>query len=130
MASQTIAGHELQYTQDNLHAFAYSGVVTLGGSMADYLNFTTGDGYILGEVKISADWAGLGGDELYMQFLLNDVMVMYERDTGGNFVPGNTTWPVLLPPFSKFQVQLSAGGAQEGSAIFVGKVYEYLPVRN
>lgn len=112
-------------TGKNQHAYAYSGVIDLTGSAVNYLDFTTaGASYIVGKIKISADWSGLSSTELYIQFFMNGDHILFERDTGNNYVPGNLEWPIFLPPNARFQVQLNAGATQEADVIFVGRVYE------
>jgi len=120
-ASIASTGKGIRYIGD--HCYAYSGVINLTGSAVDYLDFTTGSGYIIAKIKISADWSGLGSSELYIQFYVNGELVMFERDTGNNYVPGNLEWPIFLPPNTRLQVQLNAGATQEADIIFVGRVY-------
>ena len=120
-ASVASTGKGIRYIGD--HCYAYSGVINLTGSAVDYLDFTTGSGYIIAKIKISADWSGLGSSELYIQFYVNGELVMFERDTGNNYVPGNLEWPIFLPPNTRLQVQLNAGATQEADIIFVGRVY-------
>ena len=105
------------------HAYAYSGIILLTGSEVSYLDFTTGSGYIVAKIKISADWSGLGSSELYIQVYVNGIQVIFERDTGNNYVPGNLEWPIFLPPNTRFEVKLNAGATQEADVIFVGRVY-------
>jgi len=126
-ASATIAstGIGLRYIGTSpMHSFAYSGVIALPSSSESYLEFTSGTGYILGSVEISADWSGLGGNEIYIQFFLNGEAIIFERDTGNNYVGGNLEFPLLIPPFTFVQVKLHSSVAQEASATFTGRVYD------
>ena len=120
-ASTASTGKGIRYIGD--HCYAYSGVISLTASAVDYLDFTSGSGYIIAKIKISADWSGLSSNELYIQFYVNGELVMFERDTGNNYVPGNLEWPIFLPPNTRLQVQLNAGASQEADVIFVGRVY-------
>ena len=121
-ASVASVGRGIRYIGD--HCYAYSGVISLTASAVDYLDFTSGSGYIIAKIKISADWSGLSSNELYIQFYVNGELVMFERDTGNNYVPGNLEWPIFLPPNTRLQVQLNAGASQEADVIFVGRVYD------
>ena len=123
-ASVVQTGLGIRYIGD--HAYAFSGVKALpdSGAPENYIDFISGSGYIVGEIKISADWSGLGGNELYINFYLNELKIVHERDTGNNYVPGNLTWPILLPPFSHLEIDLSAAVPADGAdVIFVGRVY-------
>jgi len=121
-ASVASVGPGIRYVGQ--HCYAYSGVINLTGSAVDYLDFVTADaGYIIAKIKISADWSGLSSTELYIQFYVNEQLVMFERDTGNNYVPGNLEWPIFLPPNTRLQVQLNAGATQEADVILIGRVY-------
>jgi len=122
-ASVASVGRGIRYVGQ--HCYAYSGVINLTGSAVDYLDFVTADaGYIIAKIKISADWSGLSSTELYIQFYVNEQLVMFERDTGNNYVPGNLEWPIFLPPNTRLQVQLNAGATQEADVILIGRVYD------
>ena len=121
--SASIASTGLGIRYIGEHAYAYSGVNLLSGSETSYLDFTTGSGYIVGKIKISADWSGLSSSELYIQVYINGEQIIFERDTGNNYVPGNLEWPIFLPPITHFQVKLNAGATQEADVVFVGRVY-------
>jgi len=104
-------------------AYAYSGSSSPGSGPTTVLEFTTGAGLIVGKFELNADFAGIGGNNLQIEIYLNDLKIVYERDVGNDFVPGDTAYDVVLPPFTKVQVDL---GAASGSANvnFVGRVYD------
>jgi len=120
-ASIASTGKGIRYIGN--HCYAYSGVIALPSSAETYLDFTTGSGYIIAKIKISADWSGLGGNELYIAFYINGEQIMFERDTGNNYVPGNLEWPIFLPPRTHLEIKLNASAAQEADVIFIGRVY-------
>ena len=89
-ASVASTGKGIRYIGD--HAYAYSGaVVTGGGGSADgtVLEFTTGSGYISGQLMYQVD--DLGGPTLYVEVKINDVVVLIYHGT----LPA-------LPCFSRF----------------------------
>ena len=61
-ASIASTGKGIRYIGD--YAYAYSGALVLETSLIDFLNFTTGTGFIVGKVQINADWAGIAGNTL------------------------------------------------------------------
>ena len=122
-ASVVVPGLSLNYIGS--HCYAFSGVKALPSSEEAYLDFITGDaGYIVAKIKISADWSGLGGNELYIAFYINGIQMMFERDTGNNYVPGNLEWPMFLPPNTHLEIKMNASAAQEADVMFIGRVYD------
>jgi len=103
-------------------AYAYSGSSAPGPGPTTFLEFTTGSGLIAGKFELNADFAGIGGNNLQIEIYFNDLKLVYERDVGNDFVPGDTAYDVIIPPFTKVQVDL---GAASGTANvnFVGRVY-------
>jgi len=129
MASQTIVGPDLQYTQDNKHCFAYSGTFNPTTSPSRFLDFLSGAGYIVGQLEVNADWAGTGGNNVVVEVYFNDIRIIFEQDVANDFVPGDATYKLIIPPHTKVQIDLT-GSTAKANANFTGRVYEYLPVRN
>jgi len=121
-ASTVSTGLGLRYI-GNEHVYAYSGALILAADLSDYLNFTSGSGIIVGKVQINADWAGIAGNTLYNQIYLNEQLVIYERDTGNDYVPGAPVIHFIIPPLTKFQLQMKAAAPTYASATFTGRVY-------
>ena len=106
------------------YCYAYSGALILTADLSDYLSFTSGTGIIVGKVQINADWAGIAGNTLYNQIYLNEQLVIFERDTGNDYVPGAPVIHFIIPPLTKFQLQMKAAAAPTyASATFTGRVY-------
>jgi len=106
------------------HAYAYSGALVLAADLSDWLNFTTGAEIIVAKVQINADWSGIAGNTLYNQIYLNGELVIYERDTGNDYVPGAPVIHFIIPPLTKFQLQMKAAAATYASATLTGRVYK------
>ena len=87
--SASIASTGLGIRYIGEHAYAYSGVNLLTNSETSYLDFTTGSGYIVGKIKISADWSGLSSSELYIQVYVNAEQIIFER------IPATITFLVI-----------------------------------
>jgi len=105
------------------YCYAYSGALVLETDFIDYLNFTSGSGVIVGKIQINADWSGIAGNTLYNEIYLNEELAIFERDTGNDYVPGAPVIHFIIPPFTKFQLQMKAAAATYASASFTGRVY-------
>ena len=135
MASQTIAGHELQYTQDNLHAFAYSGLIEVAGSEITLLEFHTNSEYLKGTVQFQQ--GEYNNDRYEYRIYFNDIQI----STNILFGPGDTNgehvgyYPLFLIIPPDIRVKMTAQNIENTNqntqvANFTGRVYEMLPVRN
>jgi len=136
MASQTITGLGLQFTQDNKHCFAYSGAVALDGTTDEntYLEFTTGSGYIVGTFQANNIDTGAGTDDMFYQIYFNDIVIIgYIAGGSKTYSDPDNLVPLIIPPFT--DVKCTVQDTTQASAIkntlsITGRVYEYLPVRN
>ena len=124
-ASVASTGKGIRYIGD--HAYAYSGaVVTGGGGSADgtVLEFTTGSGYISGQLMYQVD--DLGGPTLYVEVKINDVVVFNLPWDTASVAMFLVDLPInfILPPFSKFELLTgSSAGNDTWTAQFIGRVY-------
>ena len=112
-------GLELNVIGDFCYA---SGSFNPGGGTT-YLEFTTGAGYIVGTVEINADYAGTGGSNLQVEIALNGIDVVVERDVGNDYVPGDTEFKLIIPPYTNVKVDIS-GASAPANANFTGRVYQ------
>jgi len=103
-------------------AYAYSGSSAPGSGPTTFLEFTTGSGLIVGKFELNADYAGIGGNNLQIEIYFNDLKLVQERDVGNDFVPGDTSYDVIIPPFTKVQIDLGAASGT-ASVNFTGRVY-------
>jgi len=121
-SSNVTAGTGLELNYLGRHCFAYSGSFN-PGSGETYLDFTTGSGYIVGIVEINADYAGTGGTNLQVEISLNGIDVVVERDVGNDYVPGDTEFKLIIPPYTNVKVDIS-GASAPANANFTGRVYQ------
>jgi len=132
MASQTIAGLELQYTQDNKRCYAYSGIRASAPDPDDaiFLDFTTGSGFIVADLQCFNHATNGAGNNLQYQIFLNGIMIIAQTNFDQNN-PYNRL-RMVIPPSTRFVVKVDnlSGSADTASVSLTGKVYEYLPVRN
>ena len=120
----------LRYPEKTL-AYAYSGSITITGTDQIAIDFTTGDETI--DAKISAQYlhASADGDDSLMKINLNSQQIGGNQ-VGGNFgganpAMGPENWiPIIIPPYSHFQVtltMLSGSGSIDLGVTLVGEVY-------
>jgi len=132
MASQTITGDALQYTQDNKHCFAYSGVIIMTeGNETELLSFESDSGFIVAEVVFYYA-ADSSYNCLYKVKLNNQVVAQYVvGDADSHFQLGII--PLIIPPFTDCSFTgdniTNTSNLSQACAV-TGRVYEALPVRN
>jgi len=134
MASQTITGQDLQYTQDNQRCFAYSGLIEVDNTETTLLEFTTHSATL--QVKIQFNINEPGAGEAYQhQIYFNDIVVQGYLSPGGSDTTGRPDIAIhlIIPPFTK--VKTTSDNIQDSASrkcivSVTGRVYNYLPVRN
>ena len=137
MASQTITGPDLQYTQDNKHCYALSGLFAATTSEQTALEFTTGSGYIYGYIQLN----GAVDDDSPADATLTSLRVTFDginvfilaAGIGGHLSERSVRQKIIIPPLTAVAGILDHEGAaadQYSSVILTGRVYEFLPVRN
>ena len=128
MASQTITGPDLQYTQDNQRCYAYSGVFA-NAYPSTYLLFQTGSGLIVAEFYYI--YATDAGDNANYIIKLNDIEVFNAFATAAtSLTTGVYPVKIVLPPFTKVEATASAASSRKLGFLMTGRVFDYLPVRN
>jgi len=116
-------GPDLNYLGD--HCFAYSGVINASGE-TNYLDFTSGGGYILADIQALTDQAN--GDDFNIKFYVNGIVVgtahafFYSNST---YVVGAAQWQLLIPPYTNIKITIeNSGTADEWAVMLIGKVHK------
>jgi len=139
MASQTITGPTLQYTQDNKHCFAYSGLFLASTDQTTtYLEFTTGSGVIVGMLQLNApvdDDDPANTTIAAANIKLNDISVAIIRAglPSASDTPTSISQQLIIPQLTRVKITVDCSSTEVdryASVVFTGKVYEYLNVRN
>jgi len=131
MASQTIVGPDLQFTQDNKHCYAYN-IVDVANSELALLEFLAGSGYIVATLQFN--YAEPTTDNFRYRIYLNDILTqVYITTAADAYTSPDNLLPILIPPFTRLKA--TAANITSSDDIFqavalIGRVYEYLPVRN
>jgi hypothetical protein len=127
-ASVASTGLGLNYIGEHCYAYPVETVQT--AAVLTVLDFTTGSGYIVGELFVSgpiAPGASGGGGNTSYQLKLNDIDTLNLKvETEQEDQPSDTRAPILLPPFTKVELTVASTGANVDrftTASFVGRVY-------
>jgi len=136
MASQTITGDALQFTQDNKHGYCYAGALASSTTPATAMEFTTGAYYIVGELNINMglQTGASPTTTAFAALYFNEVLV--SQIIAG--LSGIDSWPsatqqIIIPADTTVKVNIWSEADESARLItttITGRVYEYLPVRN
>ena len=122
-SSQPVATpNALNFTPDNKHCYAYSGVVTLSTSYQTLLEFTTQSEYVKAILQLMADLDDLSTSWLDYELKFNDVIVAHAQMERNNF-----DWEpldIIIPPFTevKFNAKVQAT-TPKATAVLIGEAF-------
>jgi len=129
MSGDTVTGFGLQFTNDNKHAYAYSGRYTSTSVGVDVLEFQTNSEYINAQFNFSG-WIDLDdpttGLRGIMNIFFNDKevsAVMVDTDNGN--MQNGFAIPLIIPPFTTVRIKLyanSTSSVYQGLVSVIGKV--------
>jgi len=134
MASQTVTGPALQFTQDNLHCYAASGSITTPGQGTDVtlLDFLNESAYIVGTVQFGVP--SESNNNIGFSVTFNGEIVMGYTISGATSDAQSSNYlPLIIPAHTRVKCigrNYESGSAIPLTAFFTGRVYEHLPVRN
>ena len=127
-ASIASTGLGIRYIGD--YAYAYSGTFQAATSAATMLSFTTGSGFIVGEFTFNAQTriaAAVSGGTSAFEVQFNDLVVSLAKvDSAAHDMPTQAFQKVIIPPFTKVQVQMISTEDTANELItvtFTGRVY-------
>jgi len=134
MASQTITGPDLQYTQDNKRGFAYSGIIKFQNSAVSVLEFISGSSFFVGQIGIFTSDTSSNNWEVAVSLNDIDIIVFEVLNTiQGDYLNGFAPMDIIIPPATKFKltsVNTASSSEMTCYGTLIGRVYEHLPVRN
>ena len=122
-----VTQNAINFTPDNLHCYAYTGIVGAGGSgtYAEHLNFDTNSEYIKARVMIQ--YGEPASDNLEWQILFNNIVV---ANSNSQVTSTSKTFPdfvdLIIPPFTNFvwQITNSSGGtARDVTCTLIGEAF-------
>jgi len=124
------AGSNPRGTSSNLnyvgeHSYAYSGNVTVSGSLSTMLEFTTSNQYIVGTYQIHGVFAQIGSSQIRINVTLNGESITdtYWDSAQDNLNPLENN--ILLPPYStiKFELSQASGSDRTMQLTLLGRLY-------
>jgi len=124
-SSQPVATpNALNFTNDNKHAYSFSGEVGVTDSSTQLLEITTQSEYIVGTIQPTN--FSESGDDMIFKVLMNDVpIVNMNLRNYAEFTPFEEI-EILIPPFTKLTINChNATASTERSigVLLVGKAY-------
>tara|TARA_R110000824_G_scaffold349528_1_gene536403 strand:- start:909 stop:1340 length:432 start_codon:yes stop_codon:yes gene_type:complete len=108
------------------HAYAYSGVKTIGGSLSDMIKFTSGNYYFVGSLGIEGEFDDLGSSTLQIQVLFNDSIIFFTKDSS---LQDSTRWdtptPLIIPSYTEVTIKgtENSGNSVNFEALLTGRIY-------
>ena len=110
-------------------AYAYSGKKIVNSTNTDLLDFTTGSGFIVANIEWGGD--GVDSGQITYTIELNGENVMYKRcpaggsDPRNDFEIGTTRVKMLIPPFTRFVLNIDNGSSvnYDCTVWIAGRVY-------
>ena len=125
-ASIASTGKGIRYVGN--HCYAFSGdFASDANNDTEYLNFTSGSGYIVGTCQFHYGQAT--DDDYSYKIKLNDITVCNYVTTGGRGGQGSepdSSIPIVIPPFTKVAMScqnVSSATGRRQNVMFVGRVY-------
>jgi len=130
MSGDTVTGSALQFTNDNKHAYFYSGMF-VGAATGNNISlgiFTTNSEYINGTVQALGPIEtgnSTNGSRTKLEVYFNDVLVLLlinDFDTGN--MSQSAVADLIIPPHTKVELKYndSAGSTYLYGATIIGKV--------
>jgi len=128
-ASVASVGPGIRYVGNNW-AYAFSGKKIINNDNTDLLDFTTGGGFIVANIEWGGD--GVDSGQITYTIELNSQNVMYKRcqvagsDNRNDFEIGTTRVKMLLPPFTRFVLNVANATASnyDCTVWIAGRVYD------
>ena len=122
MSSDIVKGNALQFTNDNKHCYAYSGVVGVDNNETTMLLFNTNSEYV--KVLAQPFNSTNSNDDLTVKIYFNDIIVYEEVMWNISF---NRISPrLIIPPFTTVKVTFQntqTSTTRNACFVFSGEAY-------
>ena len=125
MSGDTVTGQALQFTNDNKHAYGYSGVIDIENTSATYLLLDTNSEYIVGHFQCYN--ATISAEQIEWDIFFNNILIIRFKSEGRAtaFRGQGIDNDIIIPPFTQVKVVGTNTGASStvnGLVVFAGKV--------
>ena len=110
-------------------AYAYSGTINVTATPINLLEFTTGAGILVAQLKVMQATAAAEADDVLASLLLNEQYIfrmVLGKNAFQEFDPNSATaTDIIIPPQTLVQVELDnlSGTDADMSALLTGRVY-------
>jgi len=124
MSGDTVKGNALQFTNDNKHAYVYTGSVNVGpGTTQKILEFNTNSEYIMADLQFTI-FAKNQSDNSTFILSMNDIELYYNETEDTESSGFDAPLKLIIPPFSKITVTAAITGSGNigHGALLTGKV--------
>ena len=122
MSGQTVTGEALQFTDDNKHAYAYSGSVSVGTTRLSLLEFETNSSYIIGKFQPTY-FTQTTGENITYEISINNILIYsVELTSAFDYTPYEDV-EIIIPPNVAFKIEaFVASGTRNIGCVLTGKV--------
>lgn len=122
MSGQTVTGEALQFTDDNKHAYAYSGNIDVLTSRTKLLDFKTASTYLVAEIQPTYFTIGTSVD-LYYEISLDDIVIYNVELITSQLSNPYQEIELIIPPNTRFKIEAyAASGTRNAGVILTAKV--------
>jgi len=105
------------------HAYAYSGIITYGGTTPiTFIKFTSGNYLFVGEVSFFNSESGNTSDTL-LELKMNDAIVVKSRYIYSHYATNDQPIPIIIPAYTEFEGLLGTDVSQDLTMTMVGRIY-------
>ena len=123
-SSQPVATpNALNFTPDNKHCYAYTGVTAITGTEKTLMEFNTNSEYLVLKLQ-PIQFSSTNNNILYF-VLFNDVKVQSTETTGARDYTPYDELHLIVPPFThvKIRVDNLSGGTDDAGLAITGRAY-------
>jgi len=122
MSGDTVTGRALQFTNDNKHAYGYSGLIAVTTTRTKLFEFETNSSYII--AKFQPTYFTLGtGEDAYFEVSINDILIYNVEITSSTNSTPYEEIEIIIPPNVTFKIEaFMASGTRNLGAVITGKV--------
>ena len=112
------------------HVYAYSGALALDNTTNEntYLEFTTGNYYLVGTLQANNMDVGAGTDDMFYQLYMNGSVVLgYIAGGSKTYSDPDNLLPLVIPPRTAVKVtvkDLTQASTIKNTVSIIGRIYE------
>ena len=110
MSGDTVTSNALQFTNDNKHAYAYSGEILVNNNTVTMLEFQTQSEYLIGSLSYGLDQnASLSSSKLIgFTISFNNIKIfsqVSQTSTTLQFIDFDPNYSFIVPPFTTVKIE-------------------------